>query len=67
MMQGMMDCGGWFMVGFGVLLTLVLGLGAAALVKYLFFGGRSGRKDERRNENTSRRASNWRGEQPALA
>jgi hypothetical protein len=35
---GMM--GGWFMGGFGILITLLLILGVAALVKYLFFTGR---------------------------
>jgi len=35
---GMM--GGWFMGGFGTLITLLLVLGVAALVKYLFFAER---------------------------
>jgi hypothetical protein len=51
MMQSMMDCGGWLMMGMGILLTLVLALGAAALIKYLFFGRRSGEGNERHNVN----------------
>lgn len=44
MMQNTMDCGfgGWVMMGAGVLLLAVLILGAAALIKYLFFTGRTG-------------------------
>jgi len=40
MMQGITDCGfgGWAMTGAGLLLLVVLILGAAALIKYLFFG-----------------------------
>jgi len=66
MMQSMMDCGGWLMMGMGILLTIVLALGAAALAKYLFFGRRSRNKDER-TTNTDPKASNWGGEQLALA
>ncbi|MDA1089805.1 MAG: hypothetical protein O3A85_05775 [Proteobacteria bacterium] len=42
-MNNMMDSGmmgGWFMGGFGILITLLLFLGVAALIKYLFFTGR---------------------------
>jgi len=67
MMQGMTDCGGWLMMGFGILLTIVLGLGAAALVKYLFFGRRGGSKNEKANADTDSRVSSWSGEQPAIA
>lgn len=44
MMQGMMDSGfgGWLMMGAGFLVFVVLILAAAALIKYLFFAGRSG-------------------------
>ena len=44
MRQGMMDCGfgGWVMMGAGLLVLVLLILGAAALIKYLFFAGRSG-------------------------
>ncbi|HZF35820.1 MAG TPA: hypothetical protein VE914_18640 [Candidatus Angelobacter sp.] len=67
MMQGMMDCGGWLMMGMGILLTIVLGLGAAALVKYLFFSRRGGSKNERTNADTDSGVSSWSSEQPALA
>jgi len=43
MMNNMMDgavSGGWFMGGFGILTTLLLILGVAALIKYLFFAER---------------------------
>lgn len=45
MMQNTMDCGfgGWVMMGAGVLLLVLLGLGTAALIKYLFFTGRAGK------------------------
>ena len=42
MMNNMMDggmMGGWFMGGFGGLITVLLILSIAALVKYLFFTG----------------------------
>lgn len=45
MMNNMMDgvgMGGWFMGGFGILIVLLLILGMAALIKYLFFTGRRG-------------------------
>lgn len=44
MMQGMMGYGfgGWLMMAAGLLLFAVLILAAAALIKYLFFGDRSG-------------------------
>jgi hypothetical protein len=43
MMNSMAECGshGWFMIAGSVLLYGVLGLAGAALVKYLFFEGRS--------------------------
>ena len=40
MMSDMTDSGmmgGWFMGGFGILITVLLLLAAAALIKYLFF------------------------------
>jgi hypothetical protein len=43
MMGGMMEGHGWMMLGMGLIWLLVivlLLLGVAALVKYLFFGGR---------------------------
>jgi hypothetical protein len=43
MMSNMTDSGmmgGWFMGGFGILITVLLLLAAAALIKYLFFTGR---------------------------
>jgi hypothetical protein len=39
MMNGMMG-GGWLMGGVGILVLIVLILGIAALVKYLFVSGR---------------------------
>lgn len=44
MMNTLMNCGshGWFMIAGGVLLYGVLALAGAALVKYIFFAGRSG-------------------------
>ena len=44
MMHGMMESGfgGWLMTGTGLLLLVVLILAAAALIKYLVFGGHSG-------------------------
>ncbi len=50
MMNNMMDgavmdgavMDGWLMGGYGILTTLLLILGVAALVKYLFFTGRRG-------------------------
>jgi hypothetical protein len=43
MMNAMAECGshGWLMIAGGVLFYGVLGLAGAALVKYLFFEGRS--------------------------
>lgn len=38
MMNGMMNCS-WAMMAGGLVTLAVLGLGAAALVKYLFFTG----------------------------
>ena len=48
MMDGMMNDGGmmWGMGLFGLLLITLLLLAGAALVKYLFFGHRSGRHDD---------------------
>lgn len=42
MMNGMMDCGSgmWVMGLAGILVLVLLILGIAALVKYLFFTGR---------------------------
>jgi hypothetical protein len=66
MMQSMMDCGGWLMMGFGILLTLLLGLGVAALIKYLFFGA-SGSKTERSKTDTDSLSSRWHGDELAPA
>lgn len=43
MMNTLMDCGsnGWLMIAGGVLIYGVLALAGAALIKYLFFAGRS--------------------------
>jgi hypothetical protein len=67
MMQSMMDCGGWLMMGMVILLTLVLALGAAALIKYLFFGRRSGERNERHNVNDRSRVPGEGGDLLALA
>jgi hypothetical protein len=37
MMDGMMACGGWGMMGFGILTTILIVLAIAALAKYLFW------------------------------
>jgi hypothetical protein len=52
-MTTMMDCaamgglGGTLMLGIGILAALLLILAIAALVKYLFWGGRAARPGER--------------------
>lgn len=45
MTNGMMEGMGWGMGLFGLLVAIMLVLATAALVKYLFFDGRSGKSD----------------------